>query len=145
MKTLLFVISLLLLHSLASAEVYEWVDEKGQKHFQDHPRDTPEGGISIDEEHVEKADTLKQENQKRLEVIKEMENARKQRQKERHKALIKQRKQDEKCLKLQSQVHKLESRMQKHYREFSNDRSPAYERQQAELAERKKFMEQYCN
>jgi len=145
MKTLLLLLTLLLWHSLACAEVYEWVDEKGQKHFQDHPRASQEGGISISDDQNDKADTHKQDMQKTNKLIQDMEKARKQREKAQHKALAQQRKHDEKCFKLKSQARKLEARMQKHYREFSNDRSPAYQRQQVELTDRKKYLEQYCD
>jgi len=144
MKTLLIFISLLLFHSLACAQVYEWVDDKGQTHFQDHPRGTQEGGIAIDESPVHKDDVRKQEKNTNK-LIHDMEKARKQRDKQRHKELAKQRKHDEKCLKLRSQMRKLEARMQKHYHEFSNDRPPSYERQQAELKDRKQYLDEYCN
>lgn len=145
MKILPFLLSLLLASAYVCADVYKWVDDKGQVHYQDHPRGSPQGKISIDGNTMEKGDTpeIKELNSKKL--LKDMEKARKQREKDRHKKLAAQRKQDEKCLKLRSQIRKLEARMHKGYSEFSNDRPPGYQRQQAELADRKKYVSENCN
>lgn len=144
MKKLILITGLLFFYSIACAQVYEWVDDKGQKHFQDHPRGTQEGGIAVDESPVNK-DDIQQQNQKTKEVIHDLEKARKQREKAQNKELAKRHKQDAKCLKLRSKVRRLEARMKKQYREFNNDRPPSYERQEAELKDRKSYIEDNCN
>ncbi len=145
MKILSFLLSLLLVSTPVFADVYKWVDEKGQVHYQDHPQGTPEGSISIDDGAVEKVDAQAINQLKTKKLLKDMEKARKQRDKTRRKKELTQRKQEEKCLKQRSQIHKLEARMQKHYSEFSNERPASYEHQSEELAERKKYLDEYCN
>ena len=145
MKILSLLVSLLMISPFAVAEVYKWIDDKGEVHYQDHPRGTRDAKISIDENSAATVDAQQLNKLKTKKLIKEMEKARKQREKNRHKKLAAQRKQDDKCLKQRNKLHKLEARMQKHYSEFSNDRPPAYQHQQAELAERRKYLDKYCN
>jgi hypothetical protein len=145
MKILLLLLSLLLASPFAFGEVYKWVDEKGEVHYQDHPRGIQGGKISVDDSHAETVNAQDLNKLKTQKLIKAMEKSRKQREKSRHKKLAAQRKQDERCLKLRDKVRKQEARMQKHYSEFSNDRPPSYQRQQAELADHKKYLDKYCN
>jgi hypothetical protein len=114
-------------------------------HYQDHPRGSDDDKISIDNSAVDKVDAQALHKLNTQKLIKDMETSRKQREKSRHKKLVVQRKQDEKCLKQRSKLRKLEAKMQKHYSEFSNDRPASYQRQQAELADRKKYLNEYCN
>jgi len=145
MKILPLLWSLMLISPPLFADVYKWVDSKGQVHYQDHPQGTPEGKISTNDSAAEKGDApaINKLNTKKL--IKDMEKARKQRDKTRHKKELAQHRQEAKCLKQRNQIHQLEARMQKHYSEFSNDRPPSYQRQADELAERKKYLDEYCN
>jgi hypothetical protein len=144
MKGLLLLLSLVLVSGAASAEVYKWVDAKGVVHYEDHPKGGQDEKISIDESAV-KVDAQEANKLKTQKLLKDMEKSRKQREKQQHKKLADQRKQDEKCIKERNKLRKLEARMQKKYSEFSNDRPPSYQRQQAELADRKKYLDKYCN
>jgi hypothetical protein len=145
MKTLFLLLSLFVASTTAFAEVYKWIDAKGEVHYQDHPRGSDDDKISIDNSAVDKVDAQALHKLNTQKLIKDMETSRKQREKSRHKKLVVQRKQDEKCLKQRSKLRKLEAKMQKHYSEFSNDRPASYQRQQAELADRKKYLNEYCN
>jgi hypothetical protein len=145
MKASLLLVSLMLLSLNANADVYKWVDSKGQVHYGDQPKGDRQEKISIDSSPVEKTDSPAEQQRKTDKLLKDMEKSRKQREKLLHKKRMAQRKQDEKCLKQRNAIRKLEAKMQKHYSEFSNDRPPSYQRQEAELADRKKFVDKYCN
>lgn len=145
MKTLFILLSLFVISHMASAEVYKWVDDKGQVHYGDHPRGSHDEAISVDAKATQKADVQQLHKIDTDKLIKDMEKSRKQREKARHKKLARQRKDDEKCLKQRNKVRKLEARMHKHFSEFSNDRPAAYQRLQAELKDREKFLDEYCN
>jgi len=143
-RPLLILIACVLFTATAGAEVYKWVDEKGVIHYQDHPRGQQAGGISTDEQST-KVDTKEIKKLDSRKVVRDMEKARKRREKERRKKLAERQKQDEKCMILRSKLRKLEAKMDKNYSEFSNDRPPSYQRQQADLTERKKYINKYCN
>lgn len=145
MKAMLIMLSLLLASGYAGAEVYKWVDAKGEIHYEDHPKGTPEGKISTDNGDADKIDYNAINKRKTEEVLKDMEKSRKQREQSRRKKLAEQRKQDEKCLNERNKLRALQARMKKKYSEFSNDRPPSYQRQQAELNERRKYLDNYCN
>jgi len=144
MKTLFLLLSLLVASTTAFAEVYKWIDDKGEVHYQDHPQGSDDEKISIDDGAVDKVDTQALHKLNTQKLIKAMEKSRQLREKNQHKKQIAQRKQDEKCLKQRNKLRKLEARMQKHYSEFSNDRPASYQRQQAELLDRKKYLDEYC-
>ena len=141
----MLLLSLLLASGAASAEVYKWVDAKGQVHYEDHPKGAQDEKISIDDSTADKAGALKINKPDTQKLLKEMEQSRKQREQSRHKKLNAQRKQDQKCLSERNKLRKLEAKMQKKYSEFSNDRPASYQRQEAELEDRKKYLQQYCN
>jgi|GEM_PF-1804954 len=145
MKSLMLLLSLLLVSGAATAEVYKWVDDKGQVHYEDHPKGGQDEKISIDDSASDKVDALKINKPDTQTLLKEMEQSRKQREKTRHKKQNAQRKQDQKCLSERNKLRMLEARMQKKYSEFSNDRPASYKRQEAEVADRKKYLDTYCN
>lgn len=145
MKEFMLAVSLLLLCSTASAEVFKWVDAKGQVHYEDHPKGSQDEKIFIDEGSAGQADTQASDKVKTQKLIDAMDKSRKQQVKLQAKKLADQRKQDEKCLKERNKVRKLEAKMQKNYSEFSNDRPASYQRLEAEVADRKKYLQQYCN
>jgi len=140
---LLIALACLLYSGVASAEIYKWVDEKGETHYQDHPRGKVTG-ISMDEK-GSKVESDEAKKIKTRKLLKDMDKARKQREKQRHKKLVEQQKQNEKCLKMRSKLRKAEARLDKDYSEFSNDRPASYARKKAELTERRKFFDKYCN
>ena len=147
MKASLFLFTLfaLLLSGLANAEIYKWVDDKGQVHYQDHPRGDNNEKISVDADSATQKDARALEKVKTEKLIDAMEKSRQQEAKLRAKKLAEQRKQDEKCLKERSRLHKLEAKLEKNYSEFANKRPASYDREAAELADRKKYIGQYCN
>jgi hypothetical protein len=145
MKSMLILCCLLLFTVSVSAEVYKWVDDKGQVHYEDHPKNSHEEKIATDGSTAGKLDTREAEQRKTEKLLKQMEKSRKSRQKQRHKKLAKQQKQDEKCLKKRNKIRKLEARMKHNYSEFSNDRPDSYQRLEAEVADRKKYYDKYCH
>ena len=140
---LLMVVTCLLYSGMAGAEIYKWVDKKGETHFQDHPRGKVTG-ISMDEgggkHEIDKSDKIKTQK-----LIRDMDKARRKREKQRHKKLAEQKKQDEKCLKMRSRLRKAQAKLDKNYSEFSNDRPASYARRKADLEDRKKYLNKYCN
>ena len=136
---------LLLTSGIACAEVYKWVDGKGGVHYEDHPKGGQDEKISIDTDSAGKTDAQGTEKVKTQKLIDAMEKSRKEQTKLRKKRLADQRKQDEKCMKERNKARKLEARMKQNYSEFSNDRPASYQRLEAELEDRKKYLQQYCN
>jgi hypothetical protein len=145
MKGVLLVLSLLLISAAVSAEVYKWVDDKGEVHYGDRPKGDQDAPISIDTSSASKADAQESEKAKTQKLIDAMDKSRKEQAKLNKKKLADQRKQDDKCLKERDKLHKLEAKMQKNYSEFSNDRPASYQHLEAEAADRKKYLQQYCN
>jgi hypothetical protein len=145
MKGMWLWLSLFMLCNVASAEVYKWVDDKGEVHFGDSPKGSQDAKISIEENAAAHTDTAQPTQADTQKLIDSMEQSRKQRAKQRQQQRAAQRKQDEKCLKERNKLRKLETKMQKHYSEFSNDRPASYQHLEAEAAERKKYLQQYCN
>ena len=141
----LLVIGMLLIYTVVFADVYKWVDDKGQVHYTDQPKSDHSEKISVEEGGGAGSTTPPPNKTDTQKLIKDLEKSRKQREKARRKKHEAARRQEAKCLQERSKIRKLEARMQKNYHEFSNDRSPAYTRQAAELAERKKHLDKYCN
>ncbi|MBI1423721.1 MAG: DUF4124 domain-containing protein [Gammaproteobacteria bacterium] len=141
----LLVIGMLLIYTVVFADVYKWVDDKGQVHYTDKPTSDHSEKISVEDEGVAGSTAPPPKQPDTQKVIKDLEKSRKQREQARHKKHEMERRQEAKCLTERNRIRKLEARMRKNYREFSNDRSPAYARQAAELAERKKHLDKYCN
>lgn len=137
------ILCLLLTSGLVNAEVYKWVDDKGEVHYEDHPKGET-AKISIDADSAAKVSEPETEKAKTQKLIDAMEKSRKEQAKARKKQLAEQHKQDEKCMKEKNKTRKLEARMQKKYSEFSNDRPDSYNRLEAELADRKKYIAEYC-
>lgn len=144
MKIIMTLLGLLLLCGTAHAEVYKWVDDKGQVHYGDHPKGGGSGEVAIDNKPEDASPSADSNKHKTEEVLKDMEKSRKQKEKAQKKKYAAQQKQDEKCLQEQNKIRKLEAKMQRDYREFSNDRSDSYKRAEAEVADRRKYIEQYC-
>jgi len=140
---LLIALACLLYSGVVSAEIYKWVDEKGEPHYQDHPRGKITG-ISMDAK-GSKDESVQAKKAKTRKLLKDMSRARKQREKQRHKKLLEQHKQEAKCLKMRSKLRRAEAKLDKDYSEFSNDRPASYAGKKAELNERRKYFDKYCN
>ena len=145
MKAVLLGLSLFLLSVTATGEVYKWVDDKGEVHYGDHPKGVQDAPIAIDANSASTTISPASEKAKTQKLIEEMDKSRKEQAKLNRKRLADQRKQDDKCLKERSKLHKLEAKMQNNYSEFSNNRPASYQRLEAEAADRKKYLQQYCN
>ena len=142
----ILLLCLLCLSAMASAEVYKWVDDKGQAHYEDQPKGAQAKKIAVDTGTPGQGDSEAANQRKTQQVLDDMEKSRKQREKIHQKKRAEQRKQDAKCLTERNKIRKLEARMnKKHYSEFSNNRPASYQRQEAELADRKQYLDKYCN
>lgn len=145
MKGLIVFFGLVLVSATTSAEVYKWVDEQGVIHFEDRPKGSGNGEIAIENKKQEGIDLQEINKRKTQELLDDMEKSRKQKEKEREKKHAEQRKQDEKCIDERNKIRKLEAKMKREHREFSNDRSDSYRRNEAEVADRQKYIDKYCN
>lgn len=145
MKGVVILLGLVLVSATTSAEVYKWVDENGQVHYEDHPKDGGPGKVVIEGAKPDGIDLQEINKRKTQELLEDMEKSRKHKEKEREKKHAEQRKQDEKCLDERNKIRKLEAKMKREHREFSNDRSDSYRHYEAEVTDRQKYINKYCN
>lgn len=141
----ILLLGLLLISSMASAEIYKWVDANGEVHYQDHPRGSTEIFSASETPAKKTGSKTSKQAPANSKLLSDLEKARKQREQARKKKMAKERKQAEKCINYRFQTDKLEARMKKKYSEFSNDRPPEYAQLQKQLKRRRQYLQQYCN